>query len=300
MCPDTNSPEDSGKCLTGTGNKENNSPDFTDQTGDAGAPDPHVCPLNHNCRAKCRAWKGSGRCLAGAGDQKEIKRNISNLPAALRWFKRNHKWHEPGRMTNLGKLRLVFRKPVRSAVNKMLADRLDGLTAKIETVFSKLQNNAEALDGLRVNDEDELVMLEHTMAYLDEGLGELANLVESGRKGSGRCLAGARDQKEISELNPQERGTVAGLKEKTADELWITVSEAAHMLSKHPGTISHWVRDGKIRDNGKKRLHRRIAKADILLIKQAAEEKDAKKDADEERRDKRRMDRLRRHGLDAD
>ena len=69
------------------------------------------------------------------------------------------------------------------------------------------------------------------------------------------------------------------------------VSEAANMLRIHPGTISHWVRDGKIRDNGKKRLHRRIAKADILLIKQTAEEKDAKKDKEEEQRDEWRMDR---------
>ena len=83
------------------------------------------------------------------------------------------------------KLRLVFKKPIRSAVNKLLADRLDGLTAKIEDVFGKLQRNAKTLDDLcvnRINDEDELVMLEHTMAYLDEGLVELAELVEIGQK----------------------------------------------------------------------------------------------------------------------
>ena len=265
------------------GDKRNDSsqnPTHKDNT--TGAPDPHECPLNHNCRAKCLAWDRSGGCLAGARDQKEIKRNISNLPAALWWFKRNHKWYERGRMTNLGKLRVVFRKPVRSAVNKMLADRLDGLTAKIETVFSKLQDNAEALDGLRINGEDELVTLEHTMAYLDEGLGELADLIESGQK----CLAStgnqppkARSSRKIVDIPPADDGQ------------WITVTAAAKLLNKSPGTISNWATIGKVRDNGKKYHQRRILKADVLLIKQEIEDNDAKKDADEERRDKWRMDR---------
>jgi len=150
------------KCLTGTGEQGNISQDFTSNNGGPGAPGEHLCPLDRNCRARCLALD--------AGD----------LPAALRWFNGNYKWHERGRMTNRVKLRLVFKKPIRSAVNTLLADRLDGLTAKIEEVFSKLQHNAETLDNLRIDDEDELVMPEHTMAYLDEGLGELAAMLESG------------------------------------------------------------------------------------------------------------------------
>ena len=75
------------------------------------------------------------------------------------------------------------------------------------------------------------------------------------------------------------------------DEPWITVTAAAKLLKKSLGTICRWVRDGKVRDNGKKRYRRRILKTDILLIKQEIEDNDAKKDADEERRDKWRMDR---------
>ena len=172
MCPNYNPPEDSGKSY-----KKNQS-ELKNQDSDnrgTGAPTDHVCPLNRNCRAKCLAWQGSGK----PGESK------NELPAALRWFRRNHKWHESRPLGNPVKLRLVFKKPIRSAVNKLLADRLDGLTAKIEGGFSKLQEKAEALDNLcvnRINDEDELVMLEHTMAYLDEGLVELAELVEIGQK----------------------------------------------------------------------------------------------------------------------
>ncbi len=277
MCKKNNSKDPHGD------KRNDSSQNPTHKDDDTSAPDPHECPLNHNCRAKCLAWDRSGGCLAGARDHKEIKRNISNLPAALRWFKRNHKWHERGRMTNLGKLRLVFRKPVRSAVNKMLADRLDGLTAKIETVFSRLQNNAEALDGLRVNDEDELVTLEHTMAYLDEGLGELADLVESG------CLTGTgdktgksgdaccRSQRKIVDIPPSD------------DEQWVRITEAAKMIGKHRGTISHWAETGKIRDNGKKGHLRRVLKTDILLVKQTTEEADSQRDWQDLQDDSRRI-----------
>ena len=170
MCPDTNSPEDSGKSY------EKHQSDPTNQTSESsgtGAYTPHVCPLNRKCRAKCLAWQAGG------------------LPETLRWFRRNHKWHESGPLGNQVKLRLVFKKPIRSAVNKLLADRLDGLTAKIEGVFSELQKKAEALDNLcvnRINDEDKLVMLEHTMAYLDEGLVELADLIESGQRANRKIV----------------------------------------------------------------------------------------------------------------
>ena len=125
------------------------------------------------------------------------------------------------------------------------------------------------------------------MAYLDEGLVELAELIESGQKAE----ASNQGSQRPGELNPQERDAVAGLKEKTTDDQWITVTAAAKLLKKSLGTICRWVRDGKVRDNGKKRYQRRILKTDILLIKQDTEETDAKKDDDEVQRDEWRMNR---------
>ena len=120
------------------------------------------------------------------------------------------------------------------------------------------------------------------MAYLDEGLGELADLIESGQK----CLAStgnqppkARSSRKIVEV-PSD-----------GDGQWITVTAAANLLKKSPGTISTWATIGKVRDNGKKYHQRRILKTDILLIKQDTEETDAKKDADDEWQDKKKMDR---------
>jgi excisionase family DNA binding protein len=147
------------------------------------------------------------------------------------------------------KLRLVFKKPIRSAVNTMLIDRLDGLTAKIEGVFSKLQKKAEALDDLcvnRINDEDKLVMLEHTMAYLDEGLVELAELIESG------------DQ-------PRKTQNAQKPHKKDSKTEWITYQEAAELLLVDKSTICRWAQRGILESNGKKGRRRRVSKGSVLI-----------------------------------
>ena len=114
MCPDTNSPEDSGKSYDG---KKNHSPNFTDKNSGTGAPDLHICPLTRCCRAQCLAWKGAH----GAGGSK------NKLPAALRWFAEHHNWHDPAYLGNQLKLRLVFREPVLAVTNQLLAKGRDGL-----------------------------------------------------------------------------------------------------------------------------------------------------------------------------
>ena len=251
MCPDYNSPEDSGRSY------EKQPSDLKNQDSDnrgTGAPTDHVCPLNRNCRAKCLAWQGSGK----PGESK------NELPAALRWFRRNHKWHESGPLGNPVKLRLVFKKPIRSAVNKLLADRLDGLTAKIEGGFSKLQEKAEALDNLcvnRINDEDELVMLEHTMATAARRMNELADLIESGD----RARKPQKPQKMPKEVSKTE---------------WVTFGETAKLLGVSKSTVSKWAQKGRFADNGKKGQKRRLSMASVLLVKQEIEEKDRKKDDD--------------------
>ena len=264
MCPDTNSPEDSGRSY------EKQPSDLRNQNSDnrgPGAPPPHECPLNRNCRAKCLAWQAGG------------------LPETLRWFRRNHKWHESGPLGNQVKLRLVFKKPIRSAVNKLLADRLDGLTAKIEGVFSKLQKKAEALDNLcvnRINDEDELVMLEHTMAYLDEGLGDLADLIEIG------CLTGTGDQTGKSGdacCRSQKQSSREIMSIPANDEQWVTYKVAAGLLGVRKSTVSKWVKKGRLTDNGKKGRKKRLSKTCVLLVKQEIDDEYLKNDAEELRRD---------------
>jgi hypothetical protein len=262
MCPDTNSPEDSGKSYNG---KKNHFPHFTDKNRGPGAPTPHECPLNRNCRAKCLAWQGSGK----PGESK------NGLPEALRWFRRNHKWHDSGPLGNQVKLRLVFKKPIRSAVNTMLIDRLDGLTAKIEGVFSKLQKKAEALDDLcvnRINDEDKLVMLEHTMAYLDEGLGELADLIEIGVQNR--------------ECRIKNEETTAKTPENSNQ--WLTNSEAGEILGIHRSTVSKWANKGRFSDNGIKGQKKRLSKASVLLVKQDIDDEYLKNDDEDVCDDRRR------------
>ena len=117
MCPDTNSPEDSGKAYDG---KKNHSQHFTDKDHNTGAPDLHVCPLNRKCRAQCLAWR------------------TGSLPLALRYFAEYHDWHESGYLANQLKILLVFKKPVRAAANKLLAIGLDGLAAQIKKEFKRL------------------------------------------------------------------------------------------------------------------------------------------------------------------
>ena len=63
----------------------------------------------------------------------------------------------------------------------------------------------------------------------------------------------------------------------------MTVTEAGKLLGKNRGTISHWAK------NGKKRHLRRVLKTDILLIKQATEEADSRRDWQDLQDDSRRI-----------
>ena len=265
MCPDYNSPEDSGKSY-----EKNHSQHFTDKNHTTGAPDPHVCPLNRKCRAQCLAWR------------------TGSLPLALRWFAEYHDWHESGHLGNQLKLRLVFKKPIRATANKLLAVGLDGLAGQIKKEFKRLLEMCQPLDGVRgrlIVEEDEAIKLEHTRAYLTESLVELADLVESGQKGSRRCLAGAGVQKENKELNPKERDAVAGSKEKTPKTEWVTYKVAEGLLGVTKSTVSKWVQKGRFTDNGLKRQKIRLSKASVLLVKQAIDDEYLNEYAEELRGD---------------
>ena len=162
MCPDTNSPEDSGRSYKKQPSELRNQ--NSDNRG-PGAPTPHVCPLNRSCRAECRAWQ------------------TGSLDGALRYFAEYHDWHESGYLAKQLKILLVFKKPVRAAANKLLAIGLDGLAAQTKKEFKRLLEMCQPLDGVRgrlIVEEDEAMKLEHTRAYLTESLVELAELVESG------------------------------------------------------------------------------------------------------------------------
>lgn len=211
-------------------------------------PDGHVCPVSRNCKARCLAWNAGG------------------LTPALRCFAEHHDWHAPGPFTNRIKLRLAFKKPIRAAVNEFMGTGKVTLALQIKADFARLLENTRALDRLcvkRIDEDDELVMLEHTKAHLAESLCDLAAMLEVGNH-----------PPESTPEPPTE---------------WITAVEAGGILGRHPGTVRRWARGGKIRDNGKKGQHRRVSKIEILLIKQAAEEKDRQKDLDDLRRDARRI-----------
>ena len=255
MCPDTNSPEDSGKAYDG---KKNHSQHFTDKDHDTGVPDLHVCPLNRKCRAQCLAWR------------------TGSLPLALRWFAEYHDWHESGYLANQLKILLVFKKPVRAAANKLLAVGLDGLAAQIKKEFKRLLEMCQPLDGVRgrlIVEEDEAMKLEHTRAYLTESLVELAGLVESGVQNR-ECRV---KNEETTQQTPENSNQ------------WLTNIEAGEILGIHRSTVSKWANKGRFSDNGIKGQKRRLSKASVLLVKREIEDNDARKDDDDVRDDRRRF-----------
>ena len=250
MCPDTNSPEDSGKSY-----EKNHSQHFTDKNHTTGAPDLHICPLNRKCRAQCLAWR------------------TGSLPLALRWFAEYHDWHESGYLANQLKILLVFKKPVRAAANKLLAIGLDGLAAQIKKEFKQLLEMCQPLDGVRgrlIVEEDEAMKLEHTRAYLTESLVELAELVESGQKNE--IIKNAETTQQAHENGDQ----------------WLTNREAAKILGIHRSTVPKWAEKGRFSDNGKKGQKKRLSKASVLLVKREIEDNDARGDDEDVRDDLRR------------
>lgn len=52
---------------------------------------------------------------------------------------------------------------------------------------------------------------------------------------------------------------------------YITFAEAAKMLSVHKSTVSRWVDQGKIRDNGRKGQGRKLLCSDVLLVRHKLE-----------------------------
>ena len=236
MCPDTNSPEDSGKAYDG---KKNHSQHFTDKNHDTGAPDLHICPLTRCCRAQCRAWKGSHR---PGGSKNE-------LPAALRWFAKHHNWHEPAYLGNQLKLRLVFREPVLAATHQLLAKGRDGLAERVLEDFKGLRKMIKPLDntGIRqIIDEDELETLEHTKATAAMRMNELADLIESG-------------------YQPRKNHNAQKPHKKDSKTEWMTYQEAAKLLFVDKSTICRWAQRDILESNGKKGRRRRVSKGSVLI-----------------------------------
>ena len=263
MCPDTNSPEDSGQSYDG---KKNHSQHFTDKNHDTGAPDLHICPLTRCCRAQCRAWKGSHR---PGGSKNE-------LPAALRWFAKHHNWHEPAYLGNQLKLRLVFREPVLAATHQLLAKGRDGLAERVWEDFKRLRKMIKPLDntGIRqIIDEDELETLEHTKATAARRMNELADLIESGDR--------ARKPQKPQKLPKEDSKTE-----------WVTFAKAAGLLGVSKGTVSRWAGQGRLTDNGKRGQGRKLSKASVLILKANREQEDMVGYAADIQQDAARLDRL--------
>jgi len=66
---------------------------------------------------------------------------------------------------------------------------------------------------------------------------------------------------------------------------WITITKAAEMLGKNAGTVSRWVDEEKIKNNGKKKRERRVLKSSVLLMKDKIESEDQLRDSAEILRD---------------
>ena len=230
--------------------------------------------------SKSPARAGTSYTTAGCADHTEFisEKEEFKLGECLREWAATHNWHEPDIITNRLKLRRAFAKPIAAAAAEFTAVGKSDLAAQIKADFALLQDSIRTLDRLcvkRIDEDDELVMLEHTKARLRRMIRNLADLLDSGQ--------------ETDVKNQQSGRKIIGLPPAGGDGQWITMTEAADLVAKHPATIGRWVQNGKVRDNGKKGRQRRVAKTDILLIKQAAEETDLQADLRELQQDARRI-----------
>jgi hypothetical protein len=195
----------------------------------------------------------------------------SDLVGGLRWWSRHHNWDELNRYSNEIRLTRVFAKGIRMAVDALMAAGLVLLAMQIKNEFLRLQKAVGELDDScfwRIDTEDKCLRFQEKKAQVAESLCDLAAMLESG---------------------VQNRECRIKNEEKTAEEEWMTVTEAGKLLGKNRGTISHWAKTGKITDNGKKGHLRRVLKTDILLIKQVAEEADSRRDLQDLQDDSRRI-----------
>ena len=284
-----NSGPDNGLQDTAVSSQQSENTDSKPQTPRNPQPEPdgHACPFSRNSKARCLAWEGSQRpselkpqerCAVSDFQKKTPQ---PELPDALRCFAYHHNWHAPGPFTNRIKLRLAFKKPIRSAVNELLARGRDGLAEQIKVDFSKLQEKTRNLDrmcgGRQIDEDDELATLEHTKAHLAESLNDLAAMLDGGvphRHGGLKYLTGTGEQ------TNKNNDAVAGL-EKTTDGPWMTFRETAKLLGRSKSTVSKWAKKGRFSDNGLQGQKRRLSKASVLLVKRDIEERDRKKDDDE-------------------
>ena len=73
------------------------------------------------------------------------------------------------------------------------------------------------------------------------------------------------------------------------DEQWVTYKVAAGLLGVRKSTVSKWVKKGRLTDNGKKGRKKRLSKTCVLLVKQEIDDEYLKNDAEELRKDARRI-----------
>ena len=226
---------------------------------------------------------GSGN---GPGDDTQIP-----LPLQLRRFAENHNWHEPGIYTNKRILRRVFAKPIAKAVAELAINGKIALSAQIQTDFAHLQKIIRSLDRMcikRIDEDDEEVVFEHIKGQLKKILMDLAAMLEGGQKSAVKRQKPARKIVDTPPAEPKPLRADGHLA-LAGEEQWVTVTEAGKLLGKNRGTISHWAKNGKITDNGKKGHLRRVLKTDILLIKQTTEEEDSRRDLQDLQDDSRRI-----------
>jgi len=72
---------------------------------------------------------------------------------------------------------------------------------------------------------------------------------------------------------------------QTEEGVFITLREASVLLGVSKGTVSRWTNEGKIKDNGVKGQGRKVSKASVLIMKLEREEKQARGDYEDYKRD---------------
>ena len=223
---------------------------------------------------------------------------VNRLGEELRYWAKHHNWTELDIIKNGLKLQRAFGKPVGAAVAEFIATGRVTLALRIKADFASLLDLTREYDTLcrrGCGNEDEYDVCQHIRSRLEKMMHDLATLIEGSEspQPSRKIVAIPSVQSKPLRATPSPLcGTgpsqgESGLVAFAGDGHWITMSEAADLVAKHPATIGRWVQNGTVRDNGKKGRDRRVAKADILLIKQTAEENDLQKDAQDLRRDAR-------------
>lgn len=208
----------------------------------------------------------------------------------IRNWAQNNNWYKAHIVSHKLWLSRNFSKDIRKKVVLLETGGSAALAARIERDFAELLKKAGQFDRLckkGCESEEEFAEFEHIKKQLKSaafGLAQVLQISESAGKGKDIQWTNIP----IVEYKEKIHGPASPMPQKTTAEgrdEFITFKEAALLLGVSKGTVSRWVKETKIKDNGKIGHERRVSKSAVLILKNEREQQDLVKDAAELHRD---------------